>query len=623
MKMRTCELLLVLFVTAALATGCGADYIGPTDLGADVADTAAGDTLDSDATNDTAVSDARVDVATDTNAPDSVIVDEVIAEDIVVEDTALPPFLEEREGWAWAVSPDDINPTKVVYPHLTALSGKLTGKFADVWNCLREDGGPVETMNWDGVDYDVQLCHYTQTVTPDPDGTYLSLTPPDSTRDGNDAFAEGHTYYSMNKVHDYFHDTFGYTDGDRSLFSVVNMSFQILGSPGWMGLDNAAYLPDASYGFMGFNMHDGEMLAFGQGRRIDYCTDASVIFHEYTHSVVGGNRFGLNTGDKYGFNADPPGLNEGFADYFASTILDMAVLGEYALGDQSRDLSEYKRCPDDYVGESHTDGRIWSSALWEIRVTLGAELADQIAYGTLAASGFVTTFGEAAQYMLDVTAELSPDNVGVVRGILENHNLISCSRVLEYGTELGGKGYYLPGTSDSYAYEFQTTVAGTFQYKIVVPPGSNGFIAYFRAEDMYGYDSAPEVKMMVKRGDEPINWTYAGRAISDAEKSFVADRMNSKDVAFSVTGSCAIPGVYHIQMINKASYSVVAKLNSVTFLTEQPEELTWDGCTWPDEGTGADEAVVEQPVVEEPVVEETPDVIEPDVVTTDAVGGDA
>lgn len=605
---------------AAVISGCGADYIGPTDLGSDAV--LVDDTVDDVPVTDIADTGLDVrefdtivdDVAEDTSvAPDAV--DVILIEDIPETDTN-PPFLAERLGWAWAVSPDDGAPTQVPMKHLVSPEGKLTGQFGDIWNCLREDGGPVEQMSWDGVNYDIQLCHYKQTVVPGDDGTYLHVEPPVSSRDGNDAFAEGHTYYSLNRVHDYFADTFGHIDNDRSLFVAVNVSFQILGSPGWMGLDNAAFMPDASYGFMGFNMHDGEMLAFGQGRSIDYCSDASVVFHEYAHFIAGTNRFSLNTGDSYGFSADPPGLNEGFADYFASTILDMAVLGEYALGDDSRDLSQFKRCPDDYIGESHTDGRIWSSALWEIRVTLGAEIADQIAYGTLVGAGPVTTFAEAAAIMLDVAADVSPENLEAVRGILESHNLVSCSRVLDYGTDLGNKGYYQPGTLDSYAYEFQSTVAGTFQHRIVVPEGKTGFVAYFRAEDMYGYDSAPEVKLMVKRGDESIAWSYAGRAMSDADKSFVAKRMNNQDVSFTVAGSCVTPGVYHIQLVNKAEYSVIAKLNSVTFL-DSSEELTWDGCTWPDDP---------------PVVEETPDVIETDmyesdtaqtdVINTDAVGSD-
>lgn len=592
--------LAVLVISAAVLTSCGADYIGPTDLGMD---TTLSDVLDSDVDDDV----ARDTVTSDTAFID---IDELDAtdaiQDIPEQDTN-PPFLEERQGWAWIVSPDDGTPNQVIYRHLVSLAGKLTGKYADVWNCLREDGGPIEMMSWNGMEYEVQLCNYRQTVVPGPDGTYLHLQPPASPRDGNDAFAEGHSYYSLNKVHDYFHDRFGYTGGDRPLFVAVNMSFQIVESQGWIGLDNAAYLPDASYGFMGFNMHDGEMLAFGQGRSIDFCSDSSVIFHEYTHSVVGRNRFTLNTGDKQGFNADPPALNEGFADYFASSILDLALLGDYALGEDSRDLSEFKRCPDAYVGESHYDGRIWSSALWQIRSELGAEIADQIAYGTLANAGPVTTFAEAAEIMLDVTTDLYPEHLSVVHDSLDSHNLIACARVLELGTELGQKGYYLPGTSDSYTYEFQSSVAGTFQHKIVVPEGSNGFVAYFRAEDMYGYDSAPEVKLMVKRGDEQIGWTYFGRATSDADRSFVATRMDSRDVSFVVAGDCVRPGVYYIQLTNRAAYSVIAKLNHVEF-PDDFAELTWDDCEWPDDP---------------PVVEDTPDVIETDIEVTDATQGEA
>ncbi|HOA13638.1 MAG TPA: hypothetical protein PLB35_06995 [Myxococcota bacterium] len=601
-----------LTIAVTLSVGCGSDWIAGYDLIDDavVADIAS-DLVPGDSTGDPGVDANRGDVVEDAADNGDVAVDavgetvspvdstEVLAEDAVQTDLNVP-FMEERAGWAWNSSPLDGEPTQVVYRHLESRQGKLTGKFADVWNCLREDGGPIEQMYWDGIVYDIQLCHYKQTVVPGPDGTYLHVLPPESARDGNDPFAEGHTYYCVNRVHDFFTDQFGHTDNDRSLQCVVNMGFQVLGSPGWMPLDNAAFLPDASYGFMGFNMGDGELLAFGQGRRLDFSSDSSVVFHEYTHFLVGRDRLSLNTGDKYGFSGDPPGMNEGFADYFASTILDYPVLGEYSLGDDSRDLSEFKRCPDHYVGESHYDGRIWSSTLWDIRTKLGITLADELAYRTLIATEMTSTFKTASESLLEIAGEISPENVDAIRAILEEHNVLDCSRVLEYGTDLAEKGYYLPGKMDSYAYEFQTSVASPFQYRIEVPEGSNGFLVYFLAEDMYGYDEAPEVKLMVKRGEDPINWSYRDRPVPDADKSFEATRLNSKDVMFTVAGSCVTPGVYHVQLLNKASYSIVSRVNTVSFPADF-SELTWDTCQ------PADEGIVEQgaDAIESDIVDDT------------------
>lgn len=566
--------------------GCGGDWLGIDDDAGDaiqdtVTDTGVND-IASDA-RDTTVADSQiVDSFTPDTTADVPVEDLIMVEEVVGVDTN-PEFMEERLGWAWASSPADGEPIQVTVGNLESKAGKLTGTFAEVWNCLKEPGGEQQTIPYGGAYYDVALCHYVQTVTPGEDGSYLHILPTASPRDPNDQFAEVMTYYSMNRVHDFFQDTFGHTESDRSLFSVVNIQFQIEGGDYWMPLDNAAFMPDASYGFMGFNMHDGEMLAFGQGENIDFCSDASVVFHEYTHFLIGSNRLYANRGDRYGFSGDPAGMNEGFADYFASTILGNPVLGEYSLGDQSRDLSGFRKCPDNYVGQSHYDGQIWSTSLWEIRTTIGAEIADQLAYRALIGCTVDTSFGEAAQFVMDACAELSPENSETVRLILEKHNVIDCSRVIEAGSELAKKTYYVPGTMDSYVREFQSSVPSTFQYKIVVPEGKTSFVAYFRAEDISGYGE-PEVKLLVKTGDEQIVWSFRyGAASNDADKSFLSEKISSQDVAFTVGGSCIQPGVYHIQLLNKSSGTIVSKLNNVSFLDAMDGEPNWNTCSQADD----------------------------------------
>ena len=610
----------ILTLALITAAGCGADFIGTDDLstsdimgdvmGADVQENDAaydatqadaGDrdmVVNLDAVNDSAI-DATDDVALGDITEETSIEDtaEDAGLDVTEEDTTgYPVFQEERQGWAWNMSPLDVDPTQVTFQYLESPAGKLTGAYADVWNCLREPGGATGQIPWNGQYYDINLCHYRQTVVPGEDGSYLHVEVPQSPRDGNDSFAEGHMYYSINKIHDYFFDSFGHTANDRSLFALVNIGFQIEYSSAWMPLDNAAFLPDATHGFMGFNMHEGEMLAFGQGSRLDFSSDAGVIFHEYTHFTVTGDRLSLNTGDRYGFNADPIAINEGFADYFPSTIFDNAVLGEYALGEHARDLSEDRRCPDDYIGESHNDGRIWSSSLWDIREAVGATIADELAYRTLIGTDMTTTFVQAAAILMEECEEVAPEHLDTVRTIFEKHNIIECPRVFQYNDDFSGHAYQLPGRLDSYAYEFQTSVVSIFQYQITVPEGMNGFIVYYRAEDAYGYDDDAEVRLMVKRGDEPISWRYSDRPVADADKSFSHERLNSSDVAFTVAGDCVTPGVYTIQLVNKSAYTITSRLNNVAFFDDL-EDVTWGGCDFPDD----------------PVVEQASDIIEPDV----------
>ncbi len=192
-----------------LNAGCGGDWLGIEDDTGDViqdtvADTAGTDILDD--SRDAAADSQNIDSSATDTGVDVPVEDLIIVDEVVGVDTN-PDFLEERLGWAWNSSPADGEPTQVPIRHLESKAGKLTGTFAEVWNCLKEPGGDQQTIPYGGSYYDVAMCHYVQTVTPGEDGSYLHILPTASPRDPNDSFAEVMTYYSMNRVHDFFQDT--------------------------------------------------------------------------------------------------------------------------------------------------------------------------------------------------------------------------------------------------------------------------------------------------------------------------------------------------------------------------------------------------------------------------------
>ncbi len=96
----------------------------------------------------------------------------------------------------------------------------------------------------------------------------------------------------------------------------------------------------------------------------DGCEDfgriADVIYHELGH---GFHQYGIAEGT---FAAD---VSEGSSDFLSATILDSPILAPGYKGDDRyiRELITDRRYPDDANGETHNDGLIWSSFLWNLR----------------------------------------------------------------------------------------------------------------------------------------------------------------------------------------------------------------------------------------------------------------
>jgi hypothetical protein len=117
--------------------------------------------------------------------------------------------------------------------------------------------------------------------------------------------------------------------------------------------------------------------------------DGDVVLHEYGHGVsnrlVGGP---ANTSCLGGTQAGAMG--EGWSDYFAATFYGDGVIGEYVTNNLTRGIRRAaytvpaNTVHDSYadlgVGgfEVHNDGEVWAAALWDLRQTLGAAVADSL-----------------------------------------------------------------------------------------------------------------------------------------------------------------------------------------------------------------------------------------------------
>lgn len=356
-------------------------------------------------------------------------------------------------------APDPLhNPelTEVVLAVPTSEDGTLTGEYVNALNCLNKAGGAA-------VFGFASLCVEEKTVFPDEDGNYLQVEPP-PTESMEDSFAELQMYHHVNVVHDYFKSAQGLTDLDFPLDAVVNISINFGGT--WQSFSNAAFIPQEGFEQFGLPTREYGAIMFGQGDVVDFSYDASVIYHEYTHAVVGTGRLQGAFLDDYGMNNTPGALNEGLADYFASTILDSPDLGAYALGAQGRDLDSPRSCPGNLTTEIHADGKIIGTALWAIRKELGAEVTDRITFQALMGSGPATGLEEYGQLVLDASEDLlDAEQLALVEGILTDQGVVGCDRARTFSTQ----NFQL--TNEGVPH----TVEGTQNFNVQLPDGVPGY----------------------------------------------------------------------------------------------------------------------------------------------------
>ncbi len=219
---------------------------------------------------------------------------------------------------------------------LSGLSGsinlytELEGKFVKVYDIDGDSNHSTTltapaTHNWDWNDYDTSYKK-----------------------------EESNVYYHVNNVHDFF------TKGDP--FNIDSMNIPITAMVQYPGTCNA--------------FSEGTDIFFFEAG--DGCEATSlysdIIYHEYTHSVVNH----IYTTD-LPYWSESGALDEGWADYFATTINNNSCLGEGFMGETClRDTNNAIKYPYDMLGEVHYDSRIVSGAAWDLRKLMGSKNADAL-----------------------------------------------------------------------------------------------------------------------------------------------------------------------------------------------------------------------------------------------------
>lgn len=212
-----------------------------------------------------------------------------------------------------------------------------------------------------------ELLHLTATT---PTGKYAVVDNedgPESNREDsihiyepdNTHFDEIGMYNYITTVHGFF-KKLGHDKLDKPMKAIVHLGDNY---------DNAYFSP-----WQG-------VLAFGDGNKFNcLAREESVAYHEYSHAM-------LNSIKYLTYSGESGAINEGQADYFACSLSDDPLLGEWVVAKMQkpylRILENDLHYPEDIHGEVHADGKIWGAVLWDLRKALGQEISDLLIYRSL------------------------------------------------------------------------------------------------------------------------------------------------------------------------------------------------------------------------------------------------
>ena len=346
------------------------------------------------------------------------------------------------EGRVYLTDPvkDERKTSIVVLPKPDNAEGALSNEAVRVFNCINEEGEPLRFSGFE-IGY---ICKEEQTVRPQG-GNYLHVDAPDDDTDPNDPFAEVQMYYHVNQIYTYLKDE-QQVSGLVAIDALPNI--QLFVNPqaaaatgqrsGWNPFDNAAYFFPESFAQLGLPARDEGAIVFGQGVRTDYSYDSAVIYHEYTHSMIGPNRLNGVFADIQGLNNTAGAINEGLADYFASSVLGDPVVGRYGLAgidaQYVRDLSKVYTCPESLSTEVHDDGLIIGSYLYAVQQLVGKEATDRVVLSALNSAIQATGFDAFTMLLLNAAAQEDASVADAFTRLASERGLDGCERAIEWDT---------------------------------------------------------------------------------------------------------------------------------------------------------------------------------------------
>jgi MYXO-CTERM domain-containing protein len=530
------------------------------------------------------------------------------------------------QGKVFIVDPDTDGTTTVQTladraPGTSDPPDALTSELVKIVNCV--DKHNTVPINYGGFNVNVHVCDEVSTVVHDGTGDYLQYDPvltayapvASATEDatscltnpGCDPFAEVNAYWHIQKAYKYFQafNDPNFVHEPTSAYPLqvnVNYRFPIDFASGFdianatnaqgklFGADNSMFLEGQL--IPGLNRPPSVMLF--EGSRHDVSYDATVAYHEFTHSVL----WSMNAvwaqfqPDEQGLDPAPIGQNEGFSDTFASFLSGLHISAGYALGfipDAPRDLKNtHLVCPDLLWGESHQDGQAMSEALWKIHDTLGADSEKPIFAGVATLpvdASFAETVAAVESALED---QLGTAAKSTAHDIFLDHGVVACQRVINYTQPR--EILFTLGTSEAGI----TPVPGYLQFKYTLPVRAQSLHAQF------GYSASAMSSMtgggtpgftVYVRKDQPITWTYGvtgTTATGTRDYDFALTGTNNNALFSADFTQLLEPGDYYLMIVSTGT--VGGQLSSVAFSHVAAPQDDAGPPPQDDAGTGGDDA---------------------------------
>ena len=549
-----------------LLMGCGNEPTGQTPATTDGG--AAADTASSDGTSTDAgpAADATVDPV-DTGPSPKALMANVFMRDPVT---------------------DEGNLTEVKLTKPTTKDGTLISEWVEVRNCLNLDGGPP--LTYGGFEAG-SMCVEKQTVKPGSFGDYLYVKPPKDYSDPNDGFSELMMYHHVNRMHDYFKDVHGLKNLDFPIHAVVNIQMKVKDAvamafgmkPGWTSFPNAAFIPKESGQQIPFlPPQDQDAIMFMQHENVDFAYETSVIYHEYTHAMVGATRLTGAFPDLYGLNNLPGAMNEGFADYFAGSMNEHPVVGAYALAAQGehyvRKLTDKRICPDDLTTEIHADGRIVGSAMWAVREAIGKAKADSIILAAIQSFGQTTEFESAGAMILAEADKQDSASKPIIEKILKEYGILGCERIKPMGNWSAASSkdkvpFAVQGMQNGQQGAFPDGMPGYIQHSVEVPADAKGVqISWVAQGGGFGGfgGGGPKLNLAIEHNKPVLLGGFTGKISAKFIVEGKADKQLQNGSTVTLTGKClpAGGGKLVLLFLNKGSTGNIVQtyVSKLTYL---------------------------------------------------------
>lgn len=418
-------------------------------------------------------------------------------------------------------TPDPVE-IELVDIHVTEAGLPLVGPRVQSYNCV--DDETDEVSPW----WEEDECYPVQLVRSDPNGDFLVPTPDVIRSEENIAVSDFYAELSMYVHAERFIEAMKskgvleYRCGLASMLANVR-SLEPSTLYDWSPLNNAYYTDQC-------DPEEGPTMLFGQGSQVDFGYDGDVVYHELGHGMVALLAPEGLTDVRMrhdGTLTDAPALNEALADYFSVMITDDPHLAEYvgrfgslSGGPYIRDAENSKACPADTVGQAHNDGEPFMAALWATRKRLDAEgkaTLDQVVLEALMSLAPDADLEEASARVTEAAerharaGELSDEELELLHRSLDARGLVDCPRVITDPKRVrDGRSMHLRRTSDG-VYPFYP---GPMQLRYEVPPDGHDMVVTFTLKPS-GSSDPVEARVLVKRGDAPIEFEYQLVAVDD------------------------------------------------------------------------------------------------------------